>query len=58
MHRNTCFDAMKFNLDEPPIEWLVVLVDDPLSMNDIRPGTTGLNVAIMNSIEFMLFVEF
>ena len=57
MHGNTCFDDMGFNVDDLPVVWLVVIVDDPLSINDARPRITGLGVATMNSIEFMIFVE-
>jgi hypothetical protein len=48
---------MASKLDELPVVWLVVLLDDPPSMNDIHLGTIGFEFAMMNSIEIMVFVE-
>ena len=42
MHGKTFLDDMTSKLDELPVVWLVVLLDDPPSMNDIHLGTIGL----------------
>lgn len=41
LHGKTFLDDMASKLDELPVVWLVVLLDDPPNMNDIHLGITG-----------------
>jgi hypothetical protein len=41
LHGKAFLDDMASKLDELPVVWLVVLLDDPPSMNDIYFGTIG-----------------